>query len=165
MNNRETIENYYRDHRDELLAFVGSRLGGSDYAEDIVQDAFMRLLAIREPLIELTLPNLVYTFCSRMIVDWYRRRASRLDGEHELQRSSAGYASAESVLSVREITEQLEHGLARLPEDCRELYRLHVYGGMKAADICQQTGLQYRNVEYRLGQARKYIRNYLKHVS
>ena len=36
---------------------------------------------------------------------------------------------------------------------------------MKAADISQQSGLPYRNVEYRLGQARKYIRNYLKHVS
>ena len=165
MNNQEIIACYYRDHRDELLTFVGSRLGGIDQAEDIVQDAFVRLLSIREPIIEATLPNLAYTFCRRKMIDWYRRRASRLDAEHELQRTSTDFASAESVLSVRDITEQLERGLARLPEDCRELYRLHVYDGMKAADISQQSGLPYRNVEYRLGQARKYIRNYLKHVS
>ena len=38
------IETYYIAHRDELLAFVSSRLGGNDEAEDIVQNVFLRLL-------------------------------------------------------------------------------------------------------------------------
>lgn len=165
MNNRELIERYYRHHRDELLAYVSSRLGGSDFAEDIVQDAFLRLLSIREPVIEATLPNLAFTFCRRLVIDWYRRRTLHADVKHELQRTTVGTASAESVLSVRDITERLERGLARLPEECRELYRLHIYDGMKTSDISQLTGENYRTVEYRLGLARKHIRNYLRHVS
>jgi RNA polymerase sigma-70 factor (ECF subfamily) len=70
--------------------------------------------------------------------------------------------SVESVLSIREITEQLERGLARVPENCREVYRLHIYGGMKVADISQTLGEGYKSVEYRLGTARKAVRQTLK---
>ena len=43
MSNRDIIEHYYRQHRDELLTFVGSRLGVKADAEDLVQDVFLRI--------------------------------------------------------------------------------------------------------------------------
>jgi RNA polymerase sigma-70 factor (ECF subfamily) len=178
MNNRETIETYYRAHRDELVAFVSARLHYSDDAEDLVQDAFLRLLTGNRLISEVTLPNLLYTLCSHLVIDWYRRRnimhkletsnftlgrrTLATSGTQELQTSPA---EAESLLSVREINEQLERGLARVPENCRELYRMHIYGGMQARDLCQQTGESYKSVEYRLGLARKQVRQYLRHIS
>jgi RNA polymerase sigma-70 factor (ECF subfamily) len=59
----------------------------------------------------------------------------------------------------------MEQGLARLSEQCGELFRLHVYGGMQARDICKATGENYKTVEYRLGQARKEVRKQLRNVS
>ena len=165
MNNQEIIENYYCTHRSELVAFVSARIGSSEAAEDIVQDTFYRLLTGQRPLCEATLPSLAYTFCKNMVTDWYRRHSVRQDAEHELNRQgSLGY-SAESLLSVHEITEQMERGLARLPEGCREPFRLSVYGGMKVSDISLETGEKYKTIENRLGQARKYIRNYLRKIS
>ena len=58
--------------------------------------------------------------------------------------------------------ERLERGLARLPKNCREVYRLHVYDGMKVSEISQQLNEGYKSVENRLGIARKAIRQYLK---
>ena len=165
MNNREIIEQYYRAHRGELLAFVSARLCYSCEAEDLVQETFLRLLSGTRPICETTLPSLVYTLSSHLIVDWYRRHTCKNDAEHELKRTTAGYDTAESLLSVREITEQIEHGLARMPKECGEAYRLHVYGGMQARDICQQTGSKYKAVEYRLGLARKEVRKQLRHIS
>jgi RNA polymerase sigma-70 factor (ECF subfamily) len=165
MNNRETIETYYRAHRDELVAFVSARLHYSDDAEDLVQDAFLRLLTGNRLISEVTLPNLLYTLCSHLVIDWYRRHSVQIDAEHELCRQTGRGESAESLLSVREINEQLERGLARVPENCRELYRMHIYGGMQARDLCQQTGESYKSVEYRLGLARKQVRQYLRHIS
>lgn len=166
MNNREIIERYYRAHKDELTAFVGTRIHNYIEAEDAVQEAFLRLLQDRNRLInETTLPALVHTLCRHLIIDWYRRHSVRDDAEHELTHGLYDRPSAESLLSVREITEQMERGLTRLPEECREIYRLHIYGGLKANDICQLTGEKYKAIEYRLGIARKYIRNYLRHIS
>jgi RNA polymerase sigma-70 factor (ECF subfamily) len=165
MSNHQIIERYYRAHRGELLAFVSARLHDTDAAEDLVQEAFLRMLKGLRPVNEETIGSLAYTLCRHQIIDWYRRRTIHNDVEHELMRTEKGTISAESVLSVREITEHLERGLARLPEACRSVYRMHIYGGLQAKDICKQTGENYKAVEYRLGMARKQVRNYLRHIS
>jgi RNA polymerase sigma-70 factor (ECF subfamily) len=162
MNNQQLIENFYCDHKDELIVFVTTRINDVCDAEDMVQELFLRLLSGQQIICEATLPALAYTMCRHMIVDWYRRHAFRDDMEHELKAVAPKAGSAESVLSMREITEQLERGLARLPKECQDIYRLHIYGGLQAKDICQQTGQKYKTVEYRLGVARKEIRNFLR---
>ena len=157
--NHALITEYYISHRDELLAFVSSRLGGSDFAEDIVQNVFLKLLTTDKMISKVTLPSLVYTIARNLITDYYRRHTSYEEYEHYIK--SQGIRSQESVFSVREITERLERGLARLPENCREIYRMHIYGGMKISEISQELGEGYKSVEHRLGFARKAMRQYL----
>lgn len=157
--NHALITEYYISHRDELLAFVSSRLRGSDFAEDIVQNVFLKLLTTDKMISEVTLPSLVYTIARNLITDYYRRHTNYEEYEHYIK--SQGLSSQESVFSVREITERLERGLARLPENCREIYRMHIYGGMKVSEISQELGEGYKSVEHRLGFARKAMRQYL----
>ena len=160
-----TLTNYYVTHRDELLAYVSSRLGNSVEAEDIVQNVFLRLLTSDKMITELTLPALVYTVTRHLISDYYRRRNHNLDYEHYLKNTDSIDESAESILSIRDITEQLERGLARVPENCREIYRLHIYGGMKVAEISERLGEGYKSVEHRLGAARKSVRQQLRGIA
>lgn len=159
------IETYYRDHRDELLAFVSSRLGGAVEAEDIVQNVFVRLLTTDKMITEITLPALTYTIARNLISDYYRRRNTYEEFEHYIKRSSDDYSSMESVISAKELTELLERGLARVPENCREIYRMHIYGGMKVGEISQTLGEGYKSVEHRLGAARKALRSFLKNYA
>ena len=156
------IETYYRDHRDELLAFVSSRLGGAVEAEDIVQNVFLRLLTTDKMITEITLPALTYTIARNLISDYYRRRNTYEEFEHYIKRSSDDYSSMESVFSAKELTELLERGLARIPENFREIYRMHIYGGMKVGEISQALGEGYKSVEHRLGVARKALRSFLE---
>jgi len=162
MNNYQLITDYYIAHRDELLAFVGSRLGGiRQEAEDIVQDVFLRLLTGSKLITAITLPALVYTITRNLISDHYRRRTSSDAYEHYLKNNAETDCSAESVLGIREITEQLERGLAHVPADCREVYRMHVYGGMKVSEISRRLGEGYKHIEYSLGIARRAARQAL----
>jgi RNA polymerase sigma-70 factor (ECF subfamily) len=160
-----TLTNYYITHRDELLVYASSRLGNSVEAEDLVQNVFLRLLTSNKMITEVTLPALVYTIASHMIADYYRRRTHFEDYEHYLKNTDSIEESAESILSIRDITEQLERGLARVPENCREIYRLHIYGGMKVAEISQRLGEGYKSVEHRLGAARKAVRQQLRGIA
>ena len=163
MNN--LIETYYRSHRDELLAFVGSRLGGIVEAEDIVQNVFVRLLTTDKMITEVTLPALTYTIARNLISDYYRRRNTYEEFEHYIKRSSDTGSSMESVFSAMELTELMERGLARVPENCREIYRMHIYGGLKVGEISQALGEGYKSVEHRLGAARKALRSFLKNYA
>ena len=159
------IETYYRDHRDELLAFVSSRLGGAVEAEDIVQNVFLRLLTTDKMITEITLPALTYTIARNLISDYYRLRNTYEEFEHYIKRSSDDYSSMESVISAKELTELLERGLARIPENFREIYRMHIYGGMKVGEISQTLGEGYKSVEHRLGAARKALRSFLENYA
>ena len=160
--NNKLITNYYIAHRDELLAFASSRLGDSCLAEDIVQDVFLRLLSTDKMITEVTLPALVYTITRNLINDYYRRHTNYEQYEHYIKGVCSEVTTSESVFSAFEIMERLERGLVRLPENCREIYRLHIYGGMKVGEISRELGEGYKSVEHRLGTARKVMREYLR---
>ena len=164
MNNAATIEAYYTAHRDELLAFVSSRLGGSYVAEDLVQDVFVRLMVSDKLITETTLPALVYTVARHRIADYYRRHSAHEQYEHYIRRHDGSEDATESVISAHELEARLERGLARIPENCREIYRLHIYGGMKVSEISNELGMNYKAVENRLGTARREIRRYMAAV-
>ncbi|MBP3777721.1 MAG: sigma-70 family RNA polymerase sigma factor [Prevotella sp.] len=159
---QQLITNYYIAHRDELLAFASSRLGDSCLAEDIVQDVFLRLLSTDKMITEVTLPALVYTITRNLINDYYRRHTTYEQYEHYIKGVCSEVTTMESVFSAFEIMERLERGLVRLPENCREIYRLHIYGGMKVGEISRELGEGYKSVEHRLGTARKVMREYLR---
>lgn len=159
---KQLITDYYMTHRDELLAFVSSRLGSSVEAEDIVQDVFLRLLTTDKLITAVTMPALVYTMIRHKIADYYRRHTTFEQYEHFIKGVCSEETTTESVFSAKEIMERLERGLVRLPENCRDIYRLHIYGGLKVSEISLQLGEGYKSVEHRLGFARKAMRQYLR---
>lgn len=161
MNNHRTIADYYARHRDEIVSFIAVRLGNHDDAEDIAQDIFVRLLKSNHLISDITLSALVYTMARHKMSDYYRRRHTFEEYEHFIKRGDAMDENLESVISARELTERMEYTLARLAPECREAYRLHIYEGMAVSQIAEQTGLPYRNVEYRLGIARRAVRTAL----
>lgn len=164
MNKHQLISNYYSLHRAELLAYASTRLGDSDEAEDLVQNSFLRILTTDKMLTEQTLPALVFTVCRNLVNDYFRRRSFRHEYEHYIQGSNDRGMSMESVFYAADIVEAMERGMIRIPENCRNIYRMHILGGMRVSEISEQTGEKYKTVENRLGLARKQMRNYLRAV-
>ena len=147
-----------------MLAYASTRLGDSDEAEDLVQNSFLRILTTDKMLTEQTLPALVFTVCRNQVNDYFRRRAFRHEYEHYIQGSNDRGMSMESVFYAADIVEVMERGMIRIPENCRNIYRMHILGGMRVSEISEQTGEKYKTVENRLGLARKQMRNYLRAV-
>ena len=161
MNNNQLISNYYAAHRDELLSFIAVRITNAVEAEDLVQDIFLRLLRGHHLITPDTLPALIYTMARHAVSDYYRRRRIYEEYEHYIKRSDCT-SEIESLISARQLMERVERSLARLPQACCEIYRLHIYDGMKVRDIARELSLPYKQVENRLGQARKAVRQQLR---
>ena len=157
-NQQLIISNYYAQHRGEIVDFIAVRLTDADEAEDMVQDLFLRLLRGHQLITPVTLPCLVYTLARHSIADYYRRRRVREEFERYLIKNTDSIEEMESIISARLLMERMERTLARLPEACGRIYRLHIYDGLKVSDIAQQLALPYKQVENRLGQARKAVR-------
>ena len=164
MNNNQLISNYYSEHRDEIINFIAVRIMDATEAEDIVQDIFLRLLRGHHLMTPDTLPALVYTMARHAVSDHYRRRRVYEEYEHYIQASDfkPQTSDIESIYSAQQIVERMERSLARLPKACCEIYRLHIYDGMKVSAIAKELSLPYKQVENRLGQARKAVRQQLR---
>ena len=164
MNNRTIIEQYYRHHRDELLTFVGSRLGGDRVlAEDMVHELFLRLLSDdRHVISPATIHSLVMTMARNLVTDHYRHLFFQRLYAERMKASASQTYSIEPAVYARETVAHIERRLQRLPQPCADIYRLHIYGGMKCADISRHLHLDYKAVEYRLGQARREVRRLLR---
>lgn len=161
MNNDHLLSNYYTQHRDEMVHFIAMRTKDVEAAQDMVQDLFLRLLDRHRLLTEQTLPCLVYTLARHSVADYYRKRRVYEEYEHYIKKSDSTI-EMESVISAQQLMERMEHSLARLSEEYRTVYRLHIYDGMKVSEISQQLSLPYKQVENRLGLARKTVRQQLK---
>jgi len=164
MNNNQLISNYYSEHRDEIINFIAVRIMDATEAEDIVQDIFLRLLRGHHLMTPDTIPALVYTMARHAVSDFYRRRRVYEEYEHYIQTSDfkPQTSDIESIYSAQQIVERMERSLARLPKACCEIYRLHIYDGMKVSAIAKELSLPYKQVENRLGQARKAVRQQLR---
>ena len=164
MNNNQLISNYYSEHRDEIINFIAVRIMDATEAEDIVQDIFLRLLRGHHLMTPDTIPALVYTMARHAVSDHYRRRRVYEEYEHYSQASDfkPQTSDIESIYSAQLIVERMERSLARLPKACCEIYRLHIYDGMKVSAIAKELSLPYKQVENRLGQARKAVRQQLR---
>lgn len=156
-------------HRDELISFIAVRIHDVYEAEDMVQDIFLRLLrdkhtAFLSPLTS-DLSPLIYTMALHAVSDYYRRAHVYEEYEHFIKTSDIRLQTSddtESIFSAQQIMERMERSLARLPKACCEIYHLHIYEGMKVSAIAKELSLPYKQVENRLGQARKAVRQQLR---
>ena len=160
MSSRDLIEQYYCDHRNELLTFVSSRLCGDvATAEDIVQELFLRLLADDSRVIaEKTVACLVFTLARHLITDHYRRLFHRHAYEAYTSISIIDEQSIEPAIYANDMQQHIERHLKRMPQHTADVYLLHLFEGMRIGDIAKTLNQNYKAVEYRLGQARREIR-------
>lgn len=161
---KKLITDFYCRHLDEVKAFVSKRLGYSAESDDIVQNIFLRLLESDKMISPVTLPCLIYTIARNMTYDFWRHHASVEEYEHYIKKNSDtnGHVEERSLYSSIELNEILEHGIARLSDKQRHIYRMNVVDGMQVSEISELLHENYKSVEYRLGAARKVMRKYVR---
>lgn len=162
------LSHYYSTHLEELRAFALSHTGRRDVAEDLVQDAFVRLLQPGRVIMPAALPSLVYTTLRHLISDYWRRRRTREEFEHAIVASPASAASALSpatVYNAHEIARLLEQGIARLSTTQQRVYRLSIYDGKAVSQIAVELQLNYKTTERHLGTARRQVRDYIRRMA
>jgi RNA polymerase sigma-70 factor (ECF subfamily) len=158
----ETIEELFAALESPLLSYALRLVGERSLAEDIVQEAFMRLHAqfeqVREPR------RWLYRTAHNLALN-HRRRESKiipLEVDKEGDETSQAEATDPRPLPDEQIARWEGIGLVRLSlealdERSRELIRLKFNEDLSYKQISQRTGLTVGNVGYVLHHAIKAI--------
>jgi RNA polymerase sigma-70 factor (ECF subfamily) len=140
----------YHTHREGLMRLAAKFLGCRARAEDVVQDAFVKMLesdlASTEPA------RYMYRVVRNLAIDRLRRqRLERYHGsESELEEQPRFEVSPERVLAGRESLTQLVGALNELPKRMRIVFNLSQIQGYTQRDVAKVIGTSPTMVNFLL---------------
>lgn len=150
------LENYYR----ELVCFLNARLGNRQVAEDVVHDAYLRVLE-RTSEAPIEQPRaFLYRTALNLVIDDHRRNALRRAEPLDVLDSEERYftPSPHKVLDHGQRLDMLQRALAELPRLCRESFLLRKIEGLSHPQIAEQLGISRALVEKNIVNAMKHCR-------
>ncbi|MFJ3157548.1 sigma-70 family RNA polymerase sigma factor [Pseudomonas protegens] len=154
------LENYYR----ELMCFLNAKLGNRQVAEDVVHDAYVRVLE-RSSDTPIEQPRaFLYRTALNLVIDGHRRNALRQSEPLEVLDNEERYfnPSPQTSLDHGQRLEMLQRALAELPRLCRESFLLRKLEGLSHPQIAGQLGISRSLVEKHIVNAMKHCRSRLR---
>ncbi len=144
-----------------LLRYAYGLVGQRETAEDLVQDAFLKLHAHWE---EVTHPRAWLFRCTRNLALSHIRDHKRETPMEPGREWESSTPDPEQALGKLEAIGTLQLLVAELTEDDRALISLKYQDGLKYDQISQRTGLSVSNVGYKLHHALKNLADSLRRL-
>jgi RNA polymerase sigma-70 factor (ECF subfamily) len=154
-----TLGRLYRQHAPALRLYARQ---WADSAEDLIQDAFVRL-ACQAPPPEQVLPWLYRVIRNQALTN-YRSETQRRQRERRSNGPVHWFASVDSRLEAQEAKQML----GELPLDLREVVVARLWGGLTFAEVAELVGCSlataHRYYEAGLTQLRERLEGQWKHL-
>ena len=154
---QEVFDGVYRAHANALFHFIFYKCGNTAQAEDIVQEAYLKLWQnCRKVDVEKSRAYL-FTVGRNLLLNQFEHQKVVLKFERR-QAPVNELQTPESVLRQKELKTALEHAISTMPEGQREVFLMHRMDGFKYREIAELLGLSVKAVEKRMQKALEYLR-------
>ncbi len=146
-----------------LSPFVTRLLQSDVWAEEVVQDVFLRLWQNRAQLGGIDNPSAyIYQMASNRTLDYIKRNAREVKLQYyATRRAGPDINHTEADLDFREIDTLLKEAVSQLPVQRRKVYQLAREEGLSHAEIAEQLRISPHTVRNHVAEALREIRIYL----
>ncbi len=163
---RELFAVYYRP----LSSFAASLVIDREAAKDIIQDVFIRIWENRKTLeIHTSLKAFLFTCVRNSAMDHIRKQKRFSGLERELMEILSGPGSIKNAppealnsIIYNETCELVESAIEKLPEQCRRIFVMSRYQGLKHKQIAEKLNISSKTVEAHIYTALKFLRERIK---
>ncbi len=159
----ELVARIFMDYRQSVFFYVYKRIGKKEDSEDLVQDAYLRLLEYRTMLRPDTVKYFLFTIVRNLVTDYFRRFYKRQEVVDFLQEfSQTRTMESDSHVIVKDLQKQEWNRVRLLPRQRRKIYVMNRFEGKNLSEIASELHLSQRTVENHLFISRKEVRMYMK---
>lgn len=150
----------FDDHFDSLRNFLYYKLGDREMAEDIAQEAFIKLWEKKESIRMGTVKTFVFTIGNNLAINHLKHLQVRFNFANRTVKMSS-QETPEFLLEEKEFKEKLEGILASIPDGAREVFLMNRLEDKKYSEIAELLGISVKAVEKRMSKALKVLREEL----
>ena len=163
----DRLSELFERHHRRLFNFFLRLAPGRSAAEDLVQEAFVRMLKYRHTYkSEAAFVPWMFALARNAAVDQFRKRpALEVQEDPEAPEPAAPTALPLEELEKRERSELLQAALRRLPREKRELLLLARFGEMKYDAIGELLGVSVGAIKVRVHRAMNDLREQYRLVA
>lgn len=149
-----TTEKIWADFKEELLGFVRSKVGDPDFAEDILQEIFIKIhlnyAALKN---EAGVAGWVYRITRNAIIDFYRKKKRMVyQGDLEID------LPEEFRNENGDFTKCLKSFIGQLKPLDRDIIEQTVYGNLSQKEYAANYNLSYSTAKSRLQRAKEKLK-------
>lgn len=154
----KAYERVFNEYYGTLCLFAKNMLGDTDQARDIVQDVFVTLYTNKSTLqinksLKSYLFKCVYNACLNSL------KQQKVYALHQQYlKENAVLISDDDMVVRAELEERIRFAVESLPDQCRRIFKMKRYEGMKNSEIASELGISIRTVETQISKALNILR-------
>lgn len=147
------FERAYKQYGDQLYGFFLSQTGSSFFAEELLQQTFVKLWVSRENLsVQLPLNVQLFRIARSLFIDHLRRRATERAALSQVIPVEADN-SLEEQQEAGELQKKVNEVVNLLPPVGQKAFRLSREDGLTYHQIAEQLSISPKTVEYHISRA------------
>lgn len=141
--------------------FLYYKTSQSELAEDVAQDAFVKLWETRDKIDKSSIKAYVFTIANNLAINQLKRDQLKFKF-FKLQVDKTDIKTPEYLLEMQEFDQKLQDSLAKIPDGAREVFLMNRIDGLKYREIAEMLGLSMKAVEKRMSRALTVLRDQIK---
>lgn len=161
----EVFSDLYAHYSNRLYGFAMAQTKNNALAEDIVQEAFLKLWNTRQQLdCYGNVHALLFTIARNLIIDGFRKRIAQIDFEEYQQacHKMSSIPTPEEQVNYHEVVEQVEQTKRHLSKRACQIYEMSREKNMTIQEIADSLNLSSQTVKNYLTSTLKVFRRELK---
>lgn len=135
-----------------IKGFIYYKLGDMKMAEDLAQDAFVKLWENRDGVKKETVKSYLYTIANNITINHLKRNQLRYKFENQVVHYTEK-ETPEFKMIQKEYQEKLNSVLAQIPDGSREVFLMNRLEGLKYREIAERLNLSVKAIEKRMSKA------------
>lgn len=155
------FENVFKTHFKSLHAYAITILRDDATAEEIVQNVFYKLWEKKDKItIESSLNAYLYKAVYYESLNFLKHAKVKEGYQAHAARHHAAGDTTDS-LALKELQQKIDLAINQLPEQCRTVFQLSRYEGLRYKVIAEKLGISVKTVENHMGKALRTLRTKL----
>ncbi len=160
---QNSFRKLYEQHADAIRNFIFYKSGNTAFAEDTVQESYLRLWKKCASVPFEKAKSFLFTVANHLFLDRLKHQKVQLKFAAQ-QPADSTNESPEFLLEEQEFKQKLEKVISALPEQQRVVFLMNRIDKMKYKDIAAALGISQKAVEKRMHKALLILREQIGNI-